>query len=319
MTAHPSSSEVNQRLTMTDESRSLLPSSSSPSSPPMATSNNDTIDDSKQQSSVDDNNDNSNTKLPLVTPVSKTTLQSQQYDSSSSNNNNNDANPSTSTSTSSMMYEIPKCITLPVEEIKPMETYLINSVRAYEQYTSSSSSTTTTTSSTSPTKSTSSSIDPNHLQGYRLIINSLKRPMDPPLLRKMFIALRTAGHGSVLNQIALLNNHAQLVHLIIRFQSTRKPKILLLEEEQNNNNSNNTTMVDGSENNTGNNNNNTTKTTTANPNEELLQVYNDYTIIDAHMNLLLAMVSAKSTHVVPVMSAIWKLLTRYGPIDDDAM
>jgi hypothetical protein len=293
MTAHPSSSEVNQILTITDESRSLLSSSSS--SPMATTSNNDNFDDSKQHSSGEDNNDNS-TKLPFVTPISKTTLQSQQEDS------NNAPNPTLidSSSASSMMYEIPKCITLPIEEIKSMETYLINSVRAYEQFTSSNNNDNSST--TTPT------IDPNHLQGYRLIINNLKRPMDPPLLRKMFIALRTAGHGSVLNQIVLLNNHAQLVHLIIRFQSTRKPKILLMEEERNN-----TTVVDD-ENNTGN-----TTAAASTPNDELLRVYDDYTIIDAHLNLLLAMVSAKSTHVVPVISAVWKLLTRFGPIDDDAM
>jgi len=169
------------------------------------------------------------------------------------------------------LYELPKLETPPAAEMKPIETFVFNAIFSQEKREPGDDA----------------KPDPSHIQGYRAIIASLKRPSDPPMLRKVFIALRTAGHGSVLNKLALGANHAQLVHLIIRFISTRPPH--RFEE-----------IASG------------------NP-EELLKVYDDHSICDAHFQLLLAMVSAKSIHVVPILTAIWKLLSRFGPIEDDAL
>ncbi|KAL3893175.1 MAG: hypothetical protein SGARI_008335, partial [Bacillariaceae sp.] len=128
---------------------------------------------------------------------------------------------------------------------------------------------------------------PSHMEGYRAIITSFKRPSDPLTLHKLLIALRTAGAGSILNQLALSSHHSQLVHLIIRFDPTTAPA-----------NYEEIFVADGDH-------------------DAMLAVYRDYSLCDAHFHLLLAMVSAKSTHVLPVLSAIWRILTKFGAIQDE--
>ncbi|KAG7346845.1 RNA polymerase I specific transcription initiation factor RRN3 [Nitzschia inconspicua] len=173
-------------------------------------------------------------------------------------------------------YEIPRCEVPPQSEMDPIEKFVVNAIKSQEP--------------TLTVESDSESIvppDPSHVQGYQAVINSFKRPNDPRLLLKLMIALRTAGNGSVLNQLALGNTHAQLVHLIIRFNPTRPPH-------------NYQDIFVGDH-------------------EEMLKLYKDFSICDAHFHLLLAMVSAKSTHVLPILSATWKVLTKHGPIDDERL
>lgn len=180
---------------------------------------------------------------------------------------------------SDLSYEIPRCKMPPPTEMDAIEKFVVNAIWSQEIPSFSSSS----------VKSESGMItnpDPSHYEGYQAIISSFKRPNDPRLLRKLMIALRTAGNGSVLNRLTMGNTHAQLVHLIIRFNPTRPPN-------------NHEDLFTGD--------------------HELLKVYEDYSLCDAHFHLLLAMVSAKSTHVLPVLSATWKFLTRFGPIEDDKM
>lgn len=174
-------------------------------------------------------------------------------------------------------YEIPRCEIPPPSEIEPIEKFVVNAVRSKEAEA-------TTIGSDS---GSSEPPDPSHVEGYQAIINSFKRPSDPRMLRKLMIALRTAGNGSVLNQLVSRNIHGQLVHLIIRFNPTRPPQ-------------NYEDVFIGDH-------------------EELLKVYEDFSICDAHFHLLLAMVSAKSTHVLPIISAMWKFLTRFGPIEDQRL
>lgn len=128
--------------------------------------------------------------------------------------------------------------------------------------------------------------DPTHFQGYNAIIKALKQPNDPTMIWKVLLALRTAGQGVILNLLALTDNHTQLLHLIIRFVSTIPPTF--------------------------------DAAVTGDP-SSMLQVYRDYSLCDAHFNLLLAIVSAKSTHVVPILTALWKLLTNYGPLEDEGI
>jgi hypothetical protein len=266
MTAHSSSAEVNQRLMVTDgehqplsSTTSSSSSSSSSSSPsltvPLTTNNNG------------DKESLNGTASTWITPLSK--------------ENREGSVGFGAVGVDYSMFEIPNCVALPAEEVKSMETYLLNGMRAYERFTAVNNNSTTANDVAG-----SNQLDPSHLQGYQAMINSLKRPADPPLLRKLFITLRQSS--MVLNQLALGNDHAQFVHLIIKFQSTRKPH--RFEEGPNDEDA-----------------------------EELLEVYDDYSLCDAHFSLLLSMVSAKSTHVVPILSAVWKLLTKFGPIEDDAM
>lgn len=167
-------------------------------------------------------------------------------------------------------YQIPKCKLPPAPEMAAIEKFVENAVLSQEPRNDG----------------TTNKVDPSHAEGYRAILKALKRPSDPSMICKVLLALRTAGHGSILNLLALTDKHAQLLHLVIRFVSTIPP-----------------TLEEG---------------TTGDP-EAMLQVYKDYSLCDAHFNLLLAIVSAKSTHVVPILTAVWKLLTNYGPLTDEGM
>jgi hypothetical protein len=168
------------------------------------------------------------------------------------------------------LYQIPKCKLPPTSEMAAIEKFVENAVRSQEPQTDGRMG-----------KS-----DPSHSEAYNAILKALKQPKDPAMICKIFLALRTAGHGSILNSFALTDNHAQLLHLVIRFVSTIAPTF--------------------------------DETATGDPNV-MLQVYKDYSLCDAHFNLLLAIVSAKSTHVVPILTAVWKLLTNYGPLEDEGV
>lgn len=168
------------------------------------------------------------------------------------------------------IYQIPKCKLPPAPEMAAIEKFVENAVQSQEPRTDDRVN----------------KPDPSHSEGYNAILKALKRPNDPAMICKVLLALRTAGHGSILNLLALTDNHAQLLHFVIRFVSTVPP-----------------TLDEGA---------------TGDP-KAILQVYNDYSLCDAHFNLLLAIVSAKSTHVVPILTAVWKLLTNYGPLEDEGV
>jgi hypothetical protein len=115
--------------------------------------------------------------------------------------------------------------------------------------------------------------NPTFKEGYRAIANALRRPEDPLLLKMVLLSLRTAGKGSTLYQLTTsATTHAQLTHLIFRLNSFQPIK---LEDES----------------------------------EEKLQPYRDYSLADAHLNLMVALVSAKSVHAVPAMTVAWRMLT----------
>lgn len=114
--------------------------------------------------------------------------------------------------------------------------------------------------------------DPTCVQGYRAIADYLRRPEDPAMLRMIIIALRTAGKGSTLYQMTSSHKHAMLTHLIFKFNSFEIPRKLKEADE------------------------------------EVLTPFRDYSMADAHFQLILALISAKSVNVVPAMTSIWKML-----------
>jgi RNA polymerase I-specific transcription initiation factor RRN3 len=114
--------------------------------------------------------------------------------------------------------------------------------------------------------------DPAFGQGYRAIADALRRPEDPAMLRMIITALRTAGKGSTLYQMTSSHKHAMLTHLIFKFNSFDIPKRLKEADEQ------------------------------------FLKPFTDYSMADAHFQLILALISAKSVNVVPAMTAVWKML-----------
>ncbi len=150
-------------------------------------------------------------------------------------------------------YSLPRCLMPPPSELQPIETFVMNAIQSQH----------------------SEAADPTHLQGYRAIIEGLKRHIDPPLLRMVLIALRTAGNGSALNLITTHSTtHAQLVHWIFRFNPTLRPKIPRDEEHEN-----------------------------------LCTVFYDGSLLDAHLHLILAMVSARTVNLVPALTSVWKMLS----------
>lgn len=204
------------------------------------------------------NNDDESMKPASITPCTTS--------KSVSENTSRTSEPSPSISDHNLLFAMPKSERPSSSEFAAIETFVVNAVQSQEP------------------AAPGAIVDPSHVEGYRGIIMALKRPNDPAVLRKVLIALRTAGHGRVLNQLLTGDSHAQLIHLIIRFASTRRPS--RLEEAA------------------------------SGDSTELLSVYDDHSLCDAHFQLLLAMVSAKSTNVVPVLRAVWKLLTAYGPVEE---
>jgi hypothetical protein len=122
--------------------------------------------------------------------------------------------------------------------------------------------------------------DPAFAQGYRAIGDALRRPTDPTMVWKVLLALRTAGKGCVLNLLTSGNKHVHLLHLIFRFNSTTPPKMFEEEEEE---------------------------TATAGGISKK-DIYTNGSMLEAHLHLILAIVSSKSVHVVPALTRVWKLL-----------
>ena len=124
--------------------------------------------------------------------------------------------------------------------------------------------------------------NPAHVKGYRALADALRRPSDPVMLRNVLIALRTAGSGRALTLITGDPiKHAHLTHLIMRFLSTKPPKGF----EDN--------LPEGVD------------------AEFFLKVYEDCSMLDAQMHLILAMVSAKSINLIPALTAVWKMLAMF--------
>lgn len=145
-------------------------------------------------------------------------------------------------------FKLPKCVMPPPSELQPIETFVINAIQCKHQ----------------------ASADPSHEQGYRAMMDALKRPVDLPLLRKVLIALRTAGYGQALTLLTTHSStHAQLVHWLFRFNAT--------------------TIVVRAE--------------TERKEDE------DIHLLDAHLHLILALISARTVHLVPALTAVWKMLS----------
>jgi hypothetical protein len=123
--------------------------------------------------------------------------------------------------------------------------------------------------------------DPAFAQGYRAIADALRRPTDPTMVWKVLLALRTAGKGCVLNLLTSGNKHVHLLHLIFRFNSTTPPKMFQEEQEEE------------------------TATAAADSKKD---IYRNGSLLEAHLHLILAIVSSKSVHVVPALTRVWKLL-----------
>jgi len=119
------------------------------------------------------------------------------------------------------------------------------------------------------------------VDAYRGIVEALRKRDDPPMLHKLLLALRTAGGGSTLNYLTCSSSrHARLIHLIVRFD----PFFASSVDEN--------------------------KSTTSSPpwaGQALADLCCD--VADAHLHLVLAIVSSNSVFLVPALTSLWKLLT----------
>lgn len=162
-------------------------------------------------------------------------------------------------------YSLPKCVIPPPSQLQPIETFVTNAIQSQHQ----------------------ESPDPNHVKGYRGIIEALRKPSDPAMLRLVLISLCTADHGSVLNNLASHpTTHAELTHWIFRFDSTR-PMIQNFPQQSSN----------------------TDDTQNATVAEEINQLYSNGSMLDAHLHLIVALVSARTVNLSAALSAVWKMLS----------
>jgi RNA polymerase I-specific transcription initiation factor RRN3 len=108
---------------------------------------------------------------------------------------------------------------------------------------------------------------------YRGLLEAFRNPDDTELLRKVMIALRTSG--ATLHMLTSESNqHARLIHAIMRFVSFPPTSVAITVDEQ------------------------------LSENDE-----NDYNLADAQLHLIMALVSANSVFLIPALTLIWKMLT----------
>lgn len=218
---------------------------------------------------------------------------------------------------SSSLYEMPKCFMPPPIELSSVETFVMNAFTAHEQNERQKRRMKELRMIVGVNKSSNQSqdddgssnnnippVNPLHLKGYQGLMDILKRPDDPMLLRKFFVALRTADHGTVLQRLALSDEHSKLSNLIFCFDSTRPSPALAGEWEEVQAKAAAATAaaaknVYGDANNA---------VTTALLHK--MQIFQDYTLCDAHFHLMLGMVSTRPTRSKPLLTSVWKLLTK---------
>lgn len=153
---------------------------------------------------------------------------------------------------------MPRCTLPPAREFQLVEEFVAGAIQS---------------------KSNPSMVDPKYRQGYRAILDALRRRDDPPMLRKVLLALRTSGKGSTLHQLTTSpsSTHAQLIHLIFRLDPFELPPALKKNEH------------DEKE-------------------AALAQPILDFSLTDAHFHLIMALVSANSVFLSSAVNALWKLV-----------
>jgi RNA polymerase I-specific transcription initiation factor RRN3 len=150
------------------------------------------------------------------------------------------------------LFVLPKCVMPLQSELAPVETFVENAIREQDQLS-----------------------DTTLIKTYKGILEAFRLKNDPDMLRKVLLALRTAGRGSTLHLLTSSSSssrkHARLIHQILRLN----PFELLVPSL-----------------------NSTSSSQVA-----------DYDLADAQLHLLLAVVSSNTVFLVPTLTFAWKLLT----------
>ncbi len=113
--------------------------------------------------------------------------------------------------------------------------------------------------------------------GYKAILDLLRKRDDPIMLRKVLLALRTSGEGMAMGKIISdSKRHSNLLHLIF------KSDPFSLSDEAN---------------------------TKSNVATDAAVTSHDYSLADAYLNLIVALVSANSVFLTPALNMLWRLMT----------
>ena len=116
---------------------------------------------------------------------------------------------------------------------------------------------------------------------YQLLIDALRFKKDLPMLHMILLSLRLGDGGEVLNMLASTGmQHSRLRHLVIRLNPFQLPQI---EEKANSDR------------------------------------MDEYDIADAQLHLMMALISANSVFLIPVLTSLWNLLTQSVGNDTDAL
>ena len=154
-------------------------------------------------------------------------------------------------------------------------------------------------------------------QGMRAIGGVLRTREDPVMLFKVLLALRTAGHGSVLRLLASDSRKADsLLQLIFAVDPFVPPDTLvqtIAKEIEDETKARSKSPIRSRSKSPP-----PTETTPANvlidperlKKDPRLQPFFLFQIADAHLHLLVALASANSIHVTHAVSAIWKMATQ---------
>jgi len=120
--------------------------------------------------------------------------------------------------------------------------------------------------------------------GYRAILDLLRKLDDLPMLKKVFLALRTSGLEKISSE---RSKHPRLIHYIFRlnpFEDSRQ------ERDVNENISSS---------------------------QRISPVVEDYTLADSYLNFIVALTSANSVFLTPTLNTLWKLITQNDPVTPD--
>ena len=138
--------------------------------------------------------------------------------------------------------------------------------------------------------------DDNAQKAYKAVLDAMRRKQDLVMLEQIFLAMRTADNGLTLHQLSSNpTKHARILHYLLRFdpflRAQRGVDVPTKGQMMS------PTKIDGID-----------AATDAVKAKEETTVSSPYSLADAYLHLILALVSANSVFLVPTMVGVKTLL-----------
>ena len=205
---------------------------------------------------------------------------------SPSSDNNNTESSSSSDVVIDPRFVLPKCELPPAHEFKPVETFVATAVLEQHQQKDDNDVPFAVTT-----------------KNYKAILEALRFKSDLSLLTKILLAMRTSRNtmhllttsstttnnsGASNSSSSNNNKHARLIHQIFRFNPFQQTTTTT------------TTTTTPSK--------TVVSCTAAEAEEDVTKININMGLVDAHLSLVVALVSANSVFLVPATTALWKLL-----------